>query len=528
MATRELTEAEKVRAIEFADMSAAAPYHDAVCYAAYRGYLLGVEENYFDPDGLVTNDMAATVFSRVIGGDGTLQEYVCDPDALVNRQALAGLLQSAAAITTGGDMAGVIDSMAWAVGKGLFNGVVTGKLHPELAVSRAQLARTLLALDALRYGELARELLGEPAPSPAYTFDGKTLADLQASVDSAVKRNHAVGAQMALIKNGDVVATVNSGWATKNVEAMNDESKMRVASISKIMVGMGAMALAEDGTVSLNAPIGTYWDADFVNPSYPDEDVTIRNILNHTSSIWPAGDNVSRAYTDVKARLSTNRGYTSSKPGAAGSWYYNNYAFAVLGMTLELAAGETMDQIMNAKFFNALNIDAAFEAGSVKTPDTLTTLYREDGTPWRSVSELETALPDPTPGANGRYFSGGFTISAGDLGKLVAILTGDGEYQGLRFLSAQSVAAMEECSSESVSGGEYYQGYPLDYRENMYGRQGIYYHNGNAYGAFTCVSYDSVTGDGVVVLATGSVPAKVDGIYAVCNDINAAAYAVLR
>lgn len=527
MGVKEMTEAEKVRAMKFADLSTTAPYHDAVCYAAYRGYLLGVEENYFNPDGLVTNDMATTVFNRVVGGDGARMEYGSDPDALIDRQELAGLLQSAAAITIGMDMAGVSDSMTWAVGQGLFSGVVTGKPHPELAVSRGQLAQTLLALDTLRPDELARELLGAPTPASDDTIDGKTLAGLQASVDSAVKRNRAVGAQVALIKNGDVVATVNSGWATKNVDAMNDDSKMRVASISKIVVGMGAMALAEDGTVSLNVPIGTYWNASFVNPSYPDEGVTILNILNHTSSIWPGGDSVSRSYADVKDRLSTNRGYTGCKPGAASSWYYNNYAFAVLGMTLELAAGETMDQIMNENFFNALNIDAAFETGGIKTPDTLTTLYREDGTPWRSTSELKTALLDPTPGANGRYFSGGFTISAGDLGKLVAILTGDGVYQGLRFLSAQSVAAMEERSSELVSGGEYFQGFPLDYRENMYGRQGIYYHNGNAYGAFTCASYDSVTGDGVVVLVTGSVPAKVDGIYAVCNDINAAAYAVL-
>lgn len=229
----------------------------------------------------------------------------------------------------------------------------------------------------------------------------------------------------------------------------------------------------------------------------------------------------------MKALLSTNRGYTDGKPGDISSWYYNNYAFSVLGMTLELATGKVMDQIMDEQFFNALGIDAAFEAGSIDTPDTLVTLYREDGTPWRTTADLRTVLLDPTPGANGKCFAGGFTISAADMGKLVAILANDGEYQGLRFLSAQSVAAMEERSTELVNEGECYQGYPLDYRKNMYGREGIYYHNGNAYGAFTCASYDPLTGDGVVVLATGSVPSKPNGVYVVCDDINAAVYPAL-
>lgn len=300
----ELTEADKVRAITFVDVSADSPYHDAICYAAHRGYLLRVEDNYFDPDGLITSQMSATVLERVAGSDKFIWEF-SDTEELLSRQLLAAILQVAAmqlgldittteSIESYSDKYMVVseayDIMSWAMEKGLFDGIVTGKLHPELAVSRAQLAQSLLALDALRpEGDLARELLGTPAPAEAVTMDEKTLADLQAAVDSSVKRNRAVGAQVAIIKDGDVIATLNSGWATKNVDDMSDENKMRIASISKTVVGMGAMALAEVGTVRLDSPVGAYWGASFENPMYPKDAVTLRSILNHTSSIRPPG-----------------------------------------------------------------------------------------------------------------------------------------------------------------------------------------------------------------------------------------------
>lgn len=541
----ELTEAERVRAMTFVDVNQGTPHHDAVSYAVSKGYFPDTVGSAFDPDRLVTNNELSLAMGVVTGEDYAL--VVEDAGKLTDRQILAGFLV-VAATELELDMTRVVslesypdayllapeirEGMAWVLEAGLFDGIVTNKLHPELAVSRAQLAQSLLALDALRPegdGELARELLGERAPSVAVTVSHETLLDLQAAVDASVKRNRAVGAQAAIIKGGDVVATLNSGWATKDVDDMSDENKMRIASISKVVVGMGTMALVEDGTVQLDAPVGQYWDATFENPMYPKDTVTIRNILNHTSSIWPAGDTVSRAYADVKGLLSTNKGYTNGRPGDISSWYYNNYAFSVLGMTLELAVGKNMDTIMDEKFFDALGIDAAFEMGEVDTPETIVTLYREDATPWRTAAEQRTILlSDPAPGANGKYFAGGFTINASDMGKLVAILANDGTYQGLRFLSPQSVELMETRSTELVAEGEYYQGFPLDYRDNMYGREGIYYHNGNAYGAFTCASYDPLTGDGVVVLATGSGPAKIDGVYAVCSDINAAVYPAIK
>ena len=70
-----------------------------------------------------------------------------------------------------------------------------------------------------------------------------------------------------------------------------------------------------------------------------------------------------------------------------------------------------------------------------------------------------------------------------------------------------------------TSGG-FYQAQPLRYITDAYGRNGIYYHTGSAYGVYNGFSYDPETGDGVIVLTTGATSVHdAHGNYAVCGDI---------
>ena len=70
---------------------------------------------------------------------------------------------------------------------------------------------------------------------------------------------------------------------------------------------------------------------------------------------------------------------------------------------------------------------------------------------------------------------------------------------------------------------------PLRYQDELYGRDGLYYHTGSAYGQYALLSYDPDTGDGVVVLTSGADGAEDEhGIYAICGEIAQAAYAAIE
>lgn len=382
-----------------------------------------------------------------------------------------------------------------------------------------------------------------PAPVPSPGSDGEnppnggepvqeeaSLAQLnhdgiQKMVDRIAKKYGAVGLQVAVVENGVVTDTYAYGWATKKTDPMTADHKMRVASISKVLVGMGAMILREEGVVNLDDSIGEYWGFPVRNPYHPNTPVSIRSLLTHTSSIYIAGDKVSREYQDVRNGLKRGRVFTRSKPGALASWGYNNYGFVVLGMTLEAAADDNLDNILHRRLFDAMDIDAAFFPGDMKDTSRLVTLYSGGKTSY--TIDFQKGLRATTPAATGKCFPGGLTISAADLGKLAAMLAKDGQYNGVQLLSAESVELMESYEDQMISGG-FYQGMPLRYRPDLYSRDGLYYHTGSAYGVYNLFSYDPVAGDGVVVLTVGASGKKDgNGIYAVCGEISNYIYQII-
>ncbi|MBQ7681038.1 MAG: serine hydrolase, partial [Oscillibacter sp.] len=196
-------------------------------------------------------------------------------------------------------------------------------------------------------------------------------------------------------------------------------------------------------------------------------------------------------------------------------------------MTLERVGNRTLDQLLNRYFFNIMDIDASFYAGDLHDSSKLVTLY-SGGSVTRSLSSQRSRHNPGTPGGDGSVFAGGLVISVRDLGKVAALLANDGSYEGLQLLSPESVRVMETYDEQRVSDG-FYQAMPIRYRTDAYGREGIYYHTGSAYGVFNGFSYDPHTGDGVVVLTVGASGARdSNGNYAVCGAIFDSVYRTIQ
>jgi len=367
-----------------------------------------------------------------------------------------------------------------------------------------------------------------PEPSPAAPEESAPAAPsiaqaqherFQAIVDVVAEKYGAVGLQAAVIEQGRVTDAYTYGWADKEAGIrMTTDHKIRVASITKPVIAMLAMAMADDGSVDLDASIGRYWGLSTHNPYYPDAPVSIRTILSQTSSIPAYSLDTSRTYETVRSLLAGN-GYQQREPGALSAWAYNNYAFGVLGMTLELAKGQLLDQIADTYFFDALDIDATFASGELDEPELLAALYERDDTVSRSVADQREIRYPGAPGADGVHFSGGLTISSVDLAKLVAVVAGGGTYESRRFLSDEAVEAMLT-SIGTPADAPFEQCYPFRLVHDACGRADLYTHGGSNYGTYTYLFFDPHTGDGVVVLTTGAKVTKEEhGLYEVCSEI---------
>ena len=89
----------------------------------------------------------------------------------------------------------------------------------------------------------------EPTPTPKPPL---TDGELAAFVEEAAEHHGAVSVQAAVIEDGAVTAQTAWGWATLNSDPMTTDHKLRCASLTKVVVGMCAMLLSEDGAVTLD------------------------------------------------------------------------------------------------------------------------------------------------------------------------------------------------------------------------------------------------------------------------------------
>lgn len=531
---------DSIRTAQFADVPAYSLYYDAACYMVYYG-LMDAVDGEFQPYTMVTRAQGAEILCRLTDASA---QAPAEPDAPLTRAQLAAMLYSIAGDlgcstqVTGTELpwsdADGVDSqhneaLLWVAENGIFRCFAGDALLPDIAVSRLQLAQAVIGLKALDPQDALAAKINEGLPARSTQSAARQNHDaIQAAVDAAAEKYGAAGVQVAVIENGIVTDTYTYGWATKDTDPMTAHHKLRIASISKVAVGITAQLLREDGIIDLDADISDYWGCTVKNAEHPDIPITLRQMLTHTSSIINAGDDTSRLYSKVREKLQSG-GFSSAVPGQISDWYYNNYAFSVLGMTLELASNRIADDILNEKLYAPMDIDAAFGSGDIKNTELLATIYRSNGEVGRSVEEAKKLHSDTTPGGNGTFFAGGMTTSVYDLAKLIALLAGDGMYEGVQLLQSASVELMESLySQEQVTGGSY-QAMPMRYWPDLYGREGIYFHTGSAYGVFNAATYDPVTRDGVVVLTTGASGEKDEyGIYKVCAEINQEIYSVIQ
>ncbi|MBR3601118.1 MAG: serine hydrolase [Lachnospiraceae bacterium] len=345
--------------------------------------------------------------------------------------------------------------------------------------------------------------------------------ELKPLIDEIYKKHGAVSGAVALIEGGVVTDTWEYGDAVRNSVPVTEDTKMRVASISKVVVAMNAFRMVDEGIISLDETIGTYWGTPVYNSRYPDDPITFRTILSHTSSIAELS-----GYTNMEQKIKGNGIFRNTKPGDPASYSYCNFGFCVGGVTLEKAANKTIYDISEEYFFGPMGIDASFAGGRLDNPELLADLYYADRSLARSREKMAGMTGSDVPGYDGSYFPGGLCISAKDLAKMISILVNDGMYEGQRYLSEESVATMEsEYGPADYHGVQVTQCLPLKYQTNMYGEEGLYFHSGSAYGAFNLASYNPETRSGVVVLSIGASGACDEyGAYAVCGDISELLY----
>jgi CubicO group peptidase (beta-lactamase class C family) len=342
-----------------------------------------------------------------------------------------------------------------------------------------------------------------------------------------------VGAvRVAFDRTGETSALA-AGLADRTTgRRLTPDDPARFASVSKLVVAIGALRLVEAGTLDLDADVATYLGYRLRNPAFPDHPITLRQLLAHTSSLTDTVDYVLPLDADMAQVLADPRAWDSAHP--PGTYFrYANFNTPVVAAAMEKVTGERFDLLMKRLVLDPLGLEACFNWAACRpeTAQRAVVQYRERK-PTRDTPAMIAACP-VTPardgscelaqwvaGRNGAMFSpqGGLRISARGLATIGRMLLNDGAHEGRRLLRPASVRLLlAPLWTYDGANGDHQGGFLCRYglgsqiiatsvagcRDDIFGdgvaRAG---HAGDAYGLKSGLWLDRARGVGVAYFAT--------------------------
>lgn len=211
-------------------------------------------------------------------------------------------------------------------------------------------------------------------------------------IDRAIKEERIVGLTMLVAQNGKVVYRRTAGLNDREAEKpMRGDEVFRLASMTKLIVSVAALALVDEGKLSPDDAVTKYlpdFRAKLADGREPK--ISVRHLMTHTAGLnygfqeKPDGAyhrlKVSDGLDDIGITLEENLRRIAAAPllyEPGTSWTYS-LAHDVLGAVVAKAGGASLPEVIKQKVTEPLKMnDTAFVA---QTPPRLATPYG-DGNP---------------------------------------------------------------------------------------------------------------------------------------------------
>ena len=106
-------------------------------------------------------------------------------------------------------------------------------------------------------------------------------------IDSAIAKGRIVGVVMLVAKDGEIIFATEKGFADREAGLkVRRDTLFRLASVTKPFVAMAALAMADQGHITLDDAVSShlpYFKPRLVDGSEPR--ITLRHLLTHTSGL---------------------------------------------------------------------------------------------------------------------------------------------------------------------------------------------------------------------------------------------------
>ncbi|MFH0736675.1 MAG: serine hydrolase domain-containing protein [bacterium] len=355
---------------------------------------------------------------------------------------------------------------------------------------------------------------------------------LDSLLANAIIENNVLGMSVAVIKNNNLI--YSKGFGIRDVERnlpVNNNTLFRIASISKMITTTALMTLYDKGLFKLDDDISQYLGFVLRNPNFPNDTITFRKILSHTSTIIDGSkydEFLSATQSDNPPTLRDlflpdGKYYTAdmwlTKSTKDNFFEYANINFGIIGTIIEKLTGQRFDIVVRQNVLKPLGINGSFNVQDIINIDDLAVLYRKPDSIWVAQTDAFYGVK-PTPrnlsnyiiGTNGVIFSptGGLRVTCEELAKFMQMQLHDGILDNVRIISKKAAEIMQQCiwnynGSNGITMNGEFKSYAFANHttKDLLPGETLIGHPGEAYGLVSDMYFSKEKNYGIVFICNG-------------------------
>jgi CubicO group peptidase (beta-lactamase class C family) len=191
--------------------------------------------------------------------------------------------------------------------------------------------------------------------TPARTAADARFENLVSLTGSKMQEHRVPGVALGIVDGGTMVLRGLGVTSVEDPLPITAHTVFPIASISKTFTATAMMRLVEQGKIDLRAPVQKYLPDFRVQDETVSRNVTVWNLLTHTSGWEGQISAPERGEETLKNFVGTLGGLMQlAPPGAA--WSYNNAGFSVAGRVIETITGMSVNSAMRELVFKPLGL----------------------------------------------------------------------------------------------------------------------------------------------------------------------------
>ncbi|MEK4893895.1 serine hydrolase domain-containing protein [Bacillus sp. FSL M7-0996] len=242
------------------------------------------------------------------------------------------------------------------------------KTHSQITCASLAL---LIAGSSLLYTTPTLIVKAEPTQSVSSSLQTSTQRDRN-SVKQAVRDTLQLGFPGVLAKTSEGGKTWSYAAGVANLSSkkpMKTDFRFRIGSVTKAFTATVVLQLAEENSLNLDDSIEKWLPGVIQGNGYDDKQITIRQLLNHTSGIAEytrsKGFNLMDTKKSYRAEELVKMGISMPPDFAPGkSWSYSNTGYVLLGILIETVTGNSYAEEIENRIIEPLELSNTFLPGN--------------------------------------------------------------------------------------------------------------------------------------------------------------------